>query len=175
MSTCYRNHLKKDHKEIYESTIQLKNLKHAKDVSASPALKDTPYTKEKFEFLLCRWIVTDDQVCNWLTCFFYCITKTFASPSTFSSLQNSESSCYFWAMGRLRRRTSLIGPRWQPSFWTSSRRSGINLHKTWGRRKGVFHTRQIYGVTRISILLWRLQHTTCFARKLDSLNIGAGW
>ena len=69
MSTCYRNHLKKDHKEIYESTIWLKNLKHAKDVSASLTLQDTPYTKEKFEFLLCRWIVTDDQVCIWLTCF----------------------------------------------------------------------------------------------------------
>ncbi|EDR13318.1 uncharacterized protein LACBIDRAFT_309050 [Laccaria bicolor S238N-H82] len=49
------------HKEIYESTIRLKNLKHAKDVSASTMLKDTPYTKEKFKFLLCRWIVTDDQ------------------------------------------------------------------------------------------------------------------
>lgn len=104
---------------------------------------------------------------------FYCITKTFASPSTFSSLRNSESSCYFWAMEKLRRRTSLIGPRWQASFWMSSRRSGINLHKTWGRRKGVFHTRRIYRVTWISILLWRLWHTTCFARKLDSLNIGA--
>lgn len=30
MMTCYRQHLKKDHWEMYESTIQIKNLKHAK-------------------------------------------------------------------------------------------------------------------------------------------------
>jgi len=64
MSTRYRNHLKKDHREIYKSTIQLKNLKHAKDISASSTLKDMPYTKEKFEYLLCKWIMTDNQVSN---------------------------------------------------------------------------------------------------------------
>jgi len=67
--------MKKKHAEIYESTIHIKNLKHAKDVSkAQPENSErVPYTKEKFELLLCKWIVADDQVHHTFFFLFPCI------------------------------------------------------------------------------------------------------
>lgn len=65
MTGCIREHLKKQHKDIYQTTVDLKKLKHSGEsvpLSQDTVTGNTPFSMAKFLELLQRWIVADDQV-----------------------------------------------------------------------------------------------------------------
>ncbi|KAF8887627.1 hypothetical protein CPB84DRAFT_1849803 [Gymnopilus junonius] len=78
MTTCIRHHLSKQHTKVYETTIQVKGLKHANmsphasQTSNSSIDLNAPFSVEKFLDLLQRWVVIDDQLIHILECPEFC-------------------------------------------------------------------------------------------------------
>ncbi|KAF8882370.1 hypothetical protein CPB84DRAFT_1750912 [Gymnopilus junonius] len=74
----YCHHLSKQHTKVYETTIQVKGLKHANmsphasQTSNSSINLNAPFSIEKFLDLLQRWVVIDDQSIHILECPEFC-------------------------------------------------------------------------------------------------------
>ena len=62
MTSCYQDHLKQKHANIYVHACQISNLKHAEEPTSAESSERAPFTLEMFYHLLMKWIVVDDQV-----------------------------------------------------------------------------------------------------------------
>jgi hypothetical protein len=69
MTSCYRSHLKNNHKDLYEEMCKVKGLKHH-DIgggglghsSNTESSERLPFTLKMLYYLLMKWIAVDDQV-----------------------------------------------------------------------------------------------------------------
>ena len=67
MTSTYRDHLLREHNAIYKTTVVLKGLKGAREIAAEMSHQGSgvelpPYSKQRFQYLLMKWIIADDQV-----------------------------------------------------------------------------------------------------------------
>ena len=68
ITSTVRTHLRQHHAQLYETTVRVLKLKrHDSDDSIGSnggAAEKEPFSVERFQELLVRWVVSDDQVCT---------------------------------------------------------------------------------------------------------------